>query len=100
LKLSLILQVLQELVNEQTGCVWSGFRGSVAASASEWMSLPLVDDRSNVRDPEDWRRGSESNRRIEVLQTSALPLGYRAQKCRACTLGELIRSRKFGNSAG
>ena len=27
---------------------------------------------------EDWRRGSESNRRIEVLQTSALPLGYRA----------------------
>ena len=27
-----------------------------------------------------WRRGSESNRRIEVLQTSALPLGYRALK--------------------
>ena len=26
----------------------------------------------------NWRRGSESNRRIEVLQTSALPLGYRA----------------------
>ena len=25
-----------------------------------------------------WRRGPESNRRIEVLQTSALPLGYRA----------------------
>jgi hypothetical protein len=25
-----------------------------------------------------WRRGAESNRRIEVLQTSALPLGYRA----------------------
>src|SRR5258706_9329375 len=25
-----------------------------------------------------WRRGSELNRRIEVLQTSALPLGYRA----------------------
>src|SRR5450759_4478133 len=25
-----------------------------------------------------WRRGSESNRRIKVLQTSALPLGYRA----------------------
>ena len=25
-----------------------------------------------------WRRGSESNRRIKVLQTLALPLGYRA----------------------
>src|ERR1700737_1811680 len=27
---------------------------------------------------EVWRRGSESNRRIKVLQTSPLPLGYRA----------------------
>jgi hypothetical protein len=27
---------------------------------------------------EFWRRGSESNRRIKVLQTSPLPLGYRA----------------------
>ena len=27
---------------------------------------------------ENWRRGPELNRRIEVLQTSALPLGYRA----------------------
>src|SRR5215831_12041905 len=26
-----------------------------------------------------WRRGSESNRRIKVLQTSPLPLGYRAR---------------------
>ena len=25
-----------------------------------------------------WRRGAGSNRRIKVLQTSALPLGYRA----------------------
>jgi hypothetical protein len=25
-----------------------------------------------------WRRGGESNPRIKVLQTSALPLGYRA----------------------
>ena len=28
--------------------------------------------------PNCWRRGSESNRRIKVLQTLALPLGYRA----------------------
>ena len=27
---------------------------------------------------EDWRRGPGSNRRIKVLQTSPLPLGYRA----------------------
>jgi hypothetical protein len=27
---------------------------------------------------EGWRRGGESNPRIKVLQTSALPLGYRA----------------------
>ena len=26
-----------------------------------------------------WRRGGESNPRIKVLQTSALPLGYRAE---------------------
>ena len=30
----------------------------------------------------NWRRGSESNRRIKVLQTSPLPLGYRALKLR------------------
>jgi hypothetical protein len=28
----------------------------------------------------NWRRGSESNRRIKVLQTSPLPLGYRANE--------------------
>ena len=27
-----------------------------------------------------WRRGAGSNRRIKVLQTSALPLGYRAEQ--------------------
>jgi hypothetical protein len=38
--------------------------------------------RPAVRDPlvalMRWRRGSESNRRIKVLQTPPLPLGYRA----------------------
>jgi hypothetical protein len=29
---------------------------------------------------ENWRRGPGSNRRIKVLQTSPLPLGYRALK--------------------
>ena len=30
------------------------------------------------RQPEDWRRGWESNPRMKVLQTSPFPLGYRA----------------------
>ena len=34
----------------------------------------LVDGRKRT-----WRRGSGSNRRIKVLQTFALPLGYRAE---------------------
>ena len=36
----------------------------------------------------NWRRGSELNRRIEVLQTSALPLGYRALRREGWTLQE------------
>src|SRR3984957_10251469 len=32
----------------------------------------------DLEELKDWRRGSESNRRIKVLQTSPLPLGYRA----------------------
>src|SRR5271165_6844197 len=34
-----------------------------------------------------WRRGSGSNRRIKVLQTSPLPLGYRASPW---NLGKLV----------
>src|ERR1700744_918696 len=33
---------------------------------------------------EIWRRGSGSNRRIKVLQTSPLPLGYRASLGLSC----------------
>ncbi len=39
-----------------------------------------------------WRRGGESNSRIKVLQTSPLPLGYRAGKIGA---GNGIRTRDF-----
>jgi integrase len=35
--------------------------------------------RKVVSPRKEWRRGSESNRRIKVLQTSPLPLGYRAR---------------------
>ncbi len=38
---------------------------------------PVADRALDAR--KNWRRGSESNRRIKVLQTSPLPLGYRAQ---------------------
>src|SRR5436190_22381131 len=36
-----------------------------------------------------WRRGAGSNRRIKVLQTSALPLGYRAE-AKGLTLSRTI----------
>ena len=39
-------------------------------------SLHLLVDCTELDD--DWRRGGESNSRIKVLQTSPLPLGYRA----------------------
>ena len=54
----------------------------------------------HVSDSETWRRGSESNRRIEVLQTSALPLGYRAVPQERRTLQEKDSPRKPRNSAG
>ena len=38
---------------------------------NQWDTLEIKDL--------EWRRGWESNPRIKVLQTSALPLGYRAK---------------------
>ncbi len=38
-----------------------------------------------------WRRGPESNRRIKVLQTSALPLGYRAHSSGAISVAQSSR---------
>src|SRR6266702_8969439 len=50
-----------------------------------------------------WRRGSESNSRIKVLQTSPLPLGYRALpdiKVASCTQNvHLGRNGRSGASA-
>src|ERR1039457_3719065 len=40
-----------------------------------------------------WRRGPESNWRIKVLQTSALPLGYRAPSSESC------QTRQTGGSS-
>ena len=42
------------------------------------IEISLKSNESQAVRRKDWRRGSESNRRIKVLQTSPLPLGYRA----------------------
>src|SRR6185437_5385181 len=42
-----------------------------------WLSRNQVTSRETSGE-EFWRRGWESNPRIKVLQTSPLPLGYRA----------------------
>jgi hypothetical protein len=47
------------------------------AAADEDVLGSIVTSRIILAE-DDWRRGSESNRRIKVLQTSPLPLGYRA----------------------
>ncbi len=53
-----------------------------------------------------WRRGGESNPRIKVLQTSALPLGYRAEsiplipcRLRECQISFLIGRRHMRRTA-
>src|SRR6202042_2819307 len=43
----------------------------------------------------NWRRGSGSNRRIKVLQTSPLPLGYRASRACAFTHTRFNQGRVY-----
>lgn len=45
-----------------------------------------------------WRCGAESNRRIELLQSSALPLGYRTEAKSVRNLGQEFQLRKRRNS--
>jgi hypothetical protein len=47
-------------------------------TASGWSTGEKTLERFGAKRQNNWRRGSESNRRIKVLQTSPLPLGYRA----------------------
>jgi hypothetical protein len=56
------------------------FRRTATIQSNERTHLNLV---NAGKCKENWRRGSESNRRIKVLQTSPLPLGYRARGKRA-----------------
>src|SRR5947209_7401545 len=53
----------------------------MALSMAPILPTKIVPERGKARQEdrrEGWRRRSESNRCIEVLQTSALPLGYAA----------------------
>jgi hypothetical protein len=43
-----------------------------------WVKLAQTIEAADFTREEKWRRGAGSNRRIKVLQTSPLPLGYRA----------------------
>src|SRR5262249_54460478 len=47
----------------------------------------------------NWRRGSESNRRIKVLQTSPLPLGYRASTAALKIYRAVIAFPRISNRA-
>ncbi len=53
--------------------VWDSFADSLAKSGN-------VRPENTLSFTSFWRRGAGSNRRIKVLQTSALPLGYRASQ--------------------
>ena len=75
------------------------FIGSLAVALSLQQGLPsdsavhaILLTRVNAlreRFTKEERRRSESNRRIEVLQTSALPLGYGARPSKAHQKGLL-----------
>ena len=51
---------------------------SIEADPERNCGIGVNSRMDNQLQRKDWRRGSESNRRIKVLQTSPLPLGYRA----------------------
>jgi hypothetical protein len=76
-------------LNEVTALTKSPISVSPLGSRAD-ASLYLFMERKGLRDR--WRRGGESNSRIKVLQTSPLPLGYRAGRFGA---GNGIRTRDF-----
>jgi hypothetical protein len=53
-------------------------RRVIGAIPSHVLKFQEIEEYSANMGLRGWRRGSESNRRIKVLQTSPLPLGYRA----------------------
>src|SRR6266850_7310523 len=57
--------------------------------------LAFTFSRVVVSASKDWRRGSESNRRIKVLQTSPLPLGYRALNCKPRSTRRSTKVNRF-----
>src|SRR5262245_36738346 len=73
----------------------------MALSMEPILPTKIVPRRGNARQEggrDGWRRRSESNRCIEVLQTSALPLGYAANP--GCFGGaRFYRARRRGVNA-
>src|SRR6266545_4904772 len=67
----------------------SAFAGSFAGSRHFFFYNPLMPKHRS------WRRRSESNRRIQLLQSRALPLGYSAQRRAQHSSVPLPRKRKF-----
>ena len=69
-------------VNREFNYVRSGAEGRVRTGMSfrsrDFKSLASANFTTSAK--EEWRRHPDSNWRIEVLQTSALPLGYGAKK--------------------
>src|SRR5579863_1481632 len=55
-----------------------GRENGVGELTKKTGQIQAVVEAKSCAESKDWRRGSESNRRIKVLQTSPLPLGYRA----------------------
>jgi PAS domain S-box-containing protein len=60
-----------KLRREDGSVVWVDVQGTPMYNAAGVF-------KGSISNKISWRRGSESNRRIKVLQTLALPLGYRA----------------------
>ena len=71
----------------------------VARPAERREEIPAVrdDGRCEVEDGEEWewRRRPGSNRRMEVLQTSALPLGYVAHRRKVGECSEPPSERQY-----
>ncbi len=71
----------QDSVDQKTGAVLFRCHDSVKRSAKRQDGVSAGACKAGMNMLYGgWRRGSESNRRIKVLQTSPLPLGYRAIK--------------------
>ena len=63
---------------QQEPKLWSLKKEKLKIPSSNLLITQKIILRYNFYNYKEWRRGPESNRRIEDLQSLALPLGYRA----------------------